>query len=573
MKKTIALAFAVCTAVSTFSQKVDLDEKKVTVRFTQLPSNPFPKNFETYSVSLSANPRDLSGIGLAETFFTNNLVVAGYRKVEEGGHFNLYLTLHDYKSGKGETKTNKAKDRFGRETGGVTYSYEAGFEHMLTLLVRSQDNPKIEQRNWLEGTRKYVSKEFANTRDLNNYATSRQVGLDIAKKDQEDIINTMKSIRGYLASAYGYQETAEYATLMFLDSEKHPDYAQFLEAFNAAQKALEALLPHEPIDSAKVLARTSIEYFTKQKDTYDTSDKSGRKMKYACLFNLMTLHFWLENFDAASSSAQELIANDYDKKDGERMLEAITTTRKSLEVCNRTTRHFVIETPIAESTPSVTNSENGGQKQESVEVSYQTDSDERKLAQKEKSLSLTPNTVKYAGSITGTDGKEYPVIFLVENPRTAGLIFGYAGNVRYAVDLDNTYHVQRIDKSKVSQFSLDGRTFKVVSFRSANTLSLSGASKTIFEVIADLQTHAAYLAYSGDNEGVISNPPEYVVENKKEQSLTSLNSMKFALSFNKGISKTFDYCPAVVEDAKAGNFKRNHDEITRLVTMLNDCTK
>ena len=40
------------------------------------------------------------------------------------------------------------------------------------------------------------------------------------------------------------------------------------------------------------------------------------------------------------------------------------------------------------------------------------------------------------GTITGTNGTETKVLFLVENPRAVGLAFGYSGNVRYALDQD-----------------------------------------------------------------------------------------------------------------------------------------
>lgn len=569
MKKNLLLALAVCAAMPAFCQKVDLDGKKITVRFVQLPANPLPEGFTNYSVNLSANPGDLSAVGLSETFFTNNMVVPGYSKVPEGGNFNLTLTLHDYKQIKGESKTNstKSKDKAGKETTTYSYYYEANFEHMLTLLVRSQENPKIEQRNWLEGTRTYKSKEFNNSRDLNTYVT-KQIGRDIAKKDQDDLVSSMKSIRNHLAARYGYQDWAEYPKLMYLDSEKHPDYAGFLEAFNTTQKALESMRPQESLDAARAMAAPAIEYFDKQKNTYDASDKNGRKMKYACLYNLMHLYFWLEDFDKATETANALIANDYDEKDGKRMLDDIAEVRKALDACRKTTRHFVYEVP-GEPVQADTSGDSQSAEDE-PQIQYQTDSEERKSAYKERALGLTANTVQYEGTVLGTDGTETAALFLVENPGAVGLRFSHSGNFRYAVDRGETFRVFRLDKSKVAQFSFDGKTYKIVSFRSANSVNLGSNNNTVFEVLYDAPTIAAYLAYSGDNEGV-NNPPEYVIENKKDQTLTSLNSMKFALNLNKGITKTYSDCPEVLEAAKAGTFKRTADEIVRLAKMLEPC--
>ncbi len=569
MKKNLLLVLAVCAALPAFCQKADLDAKKITVRFVQLPANPLPEGYASYSVNLSANPGDLGAVGLSEVFFTNNLVVPGYSKVPEGGNFNLTLTLHDYKQGNGESKTNtkKSKDKAGKETTTYTYHYEAGFEHMLTLLVRSQDNPKIEQRNWLEGTRIYKSKEFNNARDLNTYVT-KQIGRDIAKKDQDELVSSMKSIRNHLAARYGYQDWTEYPKLMYLDSEKHPDYAGFLEAFNTTQKALESMRPQESLDAARAMAVPAIEYFDKQKNTYDASDKTGRKMKYACLYNLMHLYFWLEDFDKATETANALVANDYDEKDGKRMLEAITEVRQALEACRKTTRHFVYEVP---SEPALADtSGDSASAEDEPPIRYQDDSEERKSAYKEKALGLTPNTVQYEGAVLGTDGKETTALFLVENPGAVGLRFSHSGNFRYAVDNGETFRMFRLDKSKVAQFSFDGKTYKIISFRSANSVNLGSNNNTVMEVLYDAPAIAAYLAYSGDNEGV-NNPPEYVIENKKDQTLTSLNGMKFALNLNKGITKAYSDCPEAVEAAKAGTFKRTADEIVRLAKLLEPC--
>jgi hypothetical protein len=314
----------------------------------------------------------------------------------------------------------------------------------------------------------------------------------------------------------------------------------------------------KPLDSVRLLLQPVLDYFNNQKDKYNPAEKAEKKLKYACLYNLALLHFWMEDLDKASEFANAVIANDYDPKDGKRVLEDIEDLRKDFTSTGKTTRHLKFE--LGEE-PS----------EKASEVTYKSDSDERKEDHKTKSLALTPNTVQYEGTVTGTDGIETKVLFLVENPRMTGLAFSSTGNVRYAIDLGTEYNVVRINKAKLAAFSFDGRTFKVSSFKSANSVNIGGG-KTILEVLNDSPKVSAFLAFAGDNDG-LTNPPEYVLQKVVEQQFISLNGMKFALDLNKGIRKSFEDCPTVLEAATKDEFKRKAEDIVRLAKLLEDCTK
>ena len=105
--KNLFFLLASLLSLPVFAQKVDLDAEPVTVHY----------------------------------FFTNNLKVSGYQKVKKGGHFNLDLTLSDYKSGKTESKINttQKKDQAGKVTERKTYYHAAEYEHSLTLQVRNAE--------------------------------------------------------------------------------------------------------------------------------------------------------------------------------------------------------------------------------------------------------------------------------------------------------------------------------------------------------------------------------------------------------------------------------------------------
>jgi hypothetical protein len=48
-----------------------------------------------------------------------------------------------------------------------------------------------------------------------------------------------------------------------------------------------------------------------------------------------------EQFDKAKEYAQKLVANDFDPKDGERMIKEIDAIVADLQKHNYTTRHFI----------------------------------------------------------------------------------------------------------------------------------------------------------------------------------------------------------------------------------------
>jgi len=541
------------------AQKVDLDAEPLSVHYTSLPLKPFPAEYQTYSATLSANPSDLPAIGLSERFFTDNLKVSGFKKVKEGGNFNLELNMSDYRQAGGESKTNvtQQKDRSGKMMEVKTYYYVANYEHALTLRVKDQEGKKVDERTWLYGTRTFKSREFNTTADLNDYLRA-SLGRDIAVDDQKGMTAAMKEIYQYLNTQFGYYDAAEKPVLWILDSEKHPDYPGFQQALSTARSALATMKADQPLDSVRLLLQPAIAYFDQQKDKYNPEEKAQRKLKYACLFNLSVLHFWIENLDKAAEYANGVIANDYDGKDGKRLLEAVTDLQRSYVNTGKNTRHLKFE--FAEDAET-----------QAAEVKYDSNAEERKEDYKRKTLDLSPNTVQYEGWVTGTDGKEKQVLFLVESPRSAGLAFAYNGNVRYAVDMGARYTLSRIDKGKLAAFGFDGRTFRVVQYRTANAVNI-GNTKVIMEVLYESPKYNAFLAFTGDNEA-LNNPPEYVIQQVSDLAFTSLNGLKFALNLNKGIKKVYESCPAAVEAADKEGFKRNADDIIRLVKMLEACAQ
>lgn len=558
--KVFTLISLILFATLCFAQKIDLDAEKVKVNFIQLPKQGIPAGAQTYSVTFSANPGDLKAVGLEEKFFLNNLRVFGYQKVPSGGDFTLSLNLSDYKQMGGNTKTRNetSKDKNGKESTRTFYAYEASYEHKLSLNIKDQAGKKLGNKDWLWTPRTFKSKEFDSQADLNNYV-NKHIGRDLANDNQKAIVNAMKEIYNYLNAQYGFTPVSGEFKLQILDSKKHQDYAGFQTAYQSARSAFAAMEAEKPLDPVRELAKPALDYFEEQAGKYNAADKNEKKLKFACLYNLAQIHFWLENFELASKYALAVVENDYDPKDGKRLLDDIKELQADLDKSGKNSRHFKLPADAEAATDAAAS---GG-------ASPEDDVDGRKAKYKDASLKLTPNTVQYDGVVVNTKGEETAVLFLVENPRALGISFGTRGNIRYAVDMGDQYALRQIDKASIAAFRFDGRSFAVLPFKSANSVNIGGG-KTVLEVLHDGSGMKAYLAYGGDNDG-LNNPPEYVLYDVKESGFTSLNGMKFALNLNKGVKKEYGDCPAVAEAADKGGFKKTVEDVVRLATLIESC--
>jgi len=473
------------------AQKVDLDPMPVNVAYTRLPKLPFPASYAQYSADFSANPGDLKAVGLEERFFLNNLKVFGYEKIPQGGQFSLQLKLSEFASGEKTLKTRNetTKDRSGKETTTTYYFYEAKYKHNLSLKVVTEDGKAAFTKEYLPGDRTFKSVEFRSKADIDAYINNGNMGRDLAKADQDGLVLAMKEIYEDINTRFGYTPLTTTDNLQILNTRSHPDFSGFNSAYETLRQAFATMKADQALDSVRLLSQKAIDYFNEQKDKYTSDEKTDKKLRYACLYNLTLIHFWLEDLDKAAEYAQAVITNDYDPKDGKRALAAIDELKEAFRNTNKNTRHLALKvTPVAPAPDALS---------DAPPTTYDTDSDERKDAYKQKSLGLSMNTVQYNGTVTGTNGIVKNVLFLAENPNAVGLSFGAGGNVRYADDLGEKYKVEYLDKGKIASFTFDGRTFNILPFKSANSVNL-GSSKTIMELLHDSPQFKAYLAYADD---------------------------------------------------------------------------
>jgi hypothetical protein len=378
---------------------------------------------------------------------------------------------------------------------------------------------------------------------------------EISKKRQEDLLRLMADIQRQVAQKYGYTPLKDKTELWILDSEKHPDYAGFQQAYKTAQTAFGTMRSEAPVDSVVLLAKPAFDYFSAQISTYNPEEKGQKKLKYACLFNLAQMHFWTENYKAATDYANQVIANDYDPKDGKRLLEDIADVQASLEKCKKTTRHFaVVVDTVAE--------------EKAKETVYDSDKSLRVEAYKDEQKGVSATTVEKVGKIVYTNGKEINGSFLMDGPTR---FFADKANTRFSTESENSAVAYVPDFSKLSSFSIGEDLYRCIPFKSALSAQIGGKpSVEIMQVVYESPKVVIYLAYTGDRRSVAF-PAEYAILKVKDNEMISLSGLKFALNLEKGLQKEFSDCKPVIEQIEKGGFKRNNTSMAELGKLLDSC--
>ena len=343
-KLSLLLSLIFCSTLA-FTQKIDLDKLNFKAFYLQLPTNPFPQEYTTFSTKFIANGINLTDAGfingesdLASTYFN----ISGFKKVNMGGHFTIKVQIDGYNMGKPETvkKETTTKDKDGKET--TTVSYTLKFKYLVPIMYTITDlNGKILKDGPVaEGSleKTYETSSYSTTATLEKYwndnAASTKRGLlggFISEK--------LSLFQARLESEIGYVPRTNTDILWTSDSPKHPENDAFKKACEDTKVAMAEMTTIVPLNPAKV--KPIIAYFDSVLVKYTKDEKPERKLRYGAWYNMATIYYWLEDFDNAIRCSEGLIANDYDKNDGKDLKIAAERLKAKLASGFIKTRHYV----------------------------------------------------------------------------------------------------------------------------------------------------------------------------------------------------------------------------------------
>ena len=189
----------------------------------------------------------------------------------------------------------------------------------------------------------WKSPEFSSYSEAERYFSNNRQAISnkLVKEHMESWLN---SLNYSINDKYGFPVSTDQASLWTTDSKKHPENEAWV-ANMAKMKVSVAKVTANGIDAAtRAELMSSIEYMTGVLAKYAADEKSERKLRYACDYNNAVLYTILDMPDKAIESCNALIANDYDTKDGEKMIEKLNKIKELMAKNNKVGRHYSIDT-------------------------------------------------------------------------------------------------------------------------------------------------------------------------------------------------------------------------------------
>jgi hypothetical protein len=329
-----------CTVLN--AQRVDLDRQSYNYAYRNLPNIVMDKTFQTYSVTVDKTVT----LELFSNEAANKKInIEGRKKIDGPGHFQVNISMGDLliESSKVENRVVVSKDKDGKETG-RTYYYWVEIIYSFEASARVDDFNGYKLKSYglcsRDSKKTFKTSEYGKSSDASDYYNNNRYEIK-ANLIAQQIDDAMSSLNTSLNYDFGYLTINWPEKFWTLGSKKHEEFAAYGEAIAAAKTTVETITADAiPVDIYEKL-KPSIDYFNGLLTKYsDPEDKAQKKLRYGAYFNLAYIYYSIENFDKAIENANLLVQNDYDGKDGERLIKDINEIRTALQKNGLPSRHF-----------------------------------------------------------------------------------------------------------------------------------------------------------------------------------------------------------------------------------------
>ncbi|MEZ0541437.1 hypothetical protein [Fibrella arboris] len=359
-----------CLLLSTYvsnAQKVDLDKSQYEIQCIQFPSEYVAPDQRTFGVRVEATPV-ISDVYSPDAIY-QKIGVSGYQKVEKSPTVGITITLNDFRFSRSEveSRTEEVKDRNGKVTG-TNYYYRivATYDGRGNYVVKGPKANATAKTKTEAPANRFLTKASSDAADASistvidagllrsltyrsgeyrsavDASAAFRAGQDAVRRNLlNDYVNQCINTVNYRVSElYGYIPVTNREHLWILDSDKHPEYTVQQEAIKAVVTLTKTMKATEPLTQLSTDMQPLIEYFDSLKSKYTKDEKADRKMRYSAYFNLARIYLLLDQPDKAIAEANGLIKNDYDTKDGERIIEEAEKLKQQLAFHHTAERHM-----------------------------------------------------------------------------------------------------------------------------------------------------------------------------------------------------------------------------------------
>ena len=227
------------------------------------------------------------------------------------------------------------------------------------VVIRWQIHKESLDLSVLGNKQTHKGSEYNSYSKASNYYKNNSSNLK-DKFQREFVSGSIRQINRTLNQRYGYEPYVANELFWILDSKKNSDYDGHQKALADIKTMLGKISHDAPLDVLHKELDPIVAYFESVVPNYtELKKKKHRKMRYASYYNIGQLYYHFDMPDKALEYANKVIENDYDKKDGKRLIKDVEALKKAFEVNKVTTRHFPVVTVDNSSSGDIA-SEDGG---------------------------------------------------------------------------------------------------------------------------------------------------------------------------------------------------------------------
>ncbi|QWX82851.1 hypothetical protein H0I23_10285 [Cellulophaga sp. HaHaR_3_176] len=513
MKKCIFLFILFLgSQLSSFAQSANLNREYFKVSYVKLPSKPILDNSKRIYSS------NTSGIRLS-----------GFTKIAANGTIDLRFDFNGTKVGEVEIVKDKVeeKDKDGNVTS-TKYYYSAvtSFSSSGSLSINNSDSEESDSYSYSESDR-YSSSTFTSYSAASKYYNTNR--YTIRNEFRTKHRKAMESRVYYkINSDYGYvpYTSTNSNNFWILASKKHPETSKHQEVAENLIRIFDEVEYDQPIDAQVESVKKYEDYFNDVVSRYSGDDKKSKKIRYASYYNTALMYLKLDQPEKAKEYAEKLIANDYDKNDGKRIIEGADRLIELLKANATTTRHLEVITEDISDEPVVTE----------VFVETPEDNSEKSIA-----FLITIENDTLQTNVTANElSKMSSVANFFNSENEEQQIFEATGVKKMVVANGDIYVVVNF------QSSIESDSEPSLKFTKA---LVEGAKFSLYEHMGS----EFVLLLNGSEKGV------------------STMGKDFVFGFNKELASFCESCPALKTRVEAGEFKNTQESLIAFSNALNTC--
>jgi len=347
MKKTVIfLGLVIIFIMKGLAQtkSINVDNYYSTYSYRSLPSTPLDPIYFSYAVKVSIIGAQRGGISKEE--LTGLTSIAGQVKVDKPSDANVVveLTIGNIIVTDRSVKERKQeyKDKSGKVTTSYYYRVVATYTFESSYIIRKEQEVLLNGYIYSNMNRMtYESGEY-NTYDAaaaswndNKEALVSQFYRDLSLKSAASLSETA-------SKRYGFLPQTNRDLLKTINEKKHNENEAFRAATSSLKDALEATTPDVPLDRDRM--NGIIEYYKSIPERFtDPTHKADVRLRYTAWYNLCKIYLYLDEPEKVEEYAQLITTNDYDSKDGAKLLKEANELKAIFDKTGIRTRHFIPE--------------------------------------------------------------------------------------------------------------------------------------------------------------------------------------------------------------------------------------